>query len=126
MYTLLYSSRSKQRFPSSELEELARFSAYKNTHHRVTRFLLYSDGYFLPLLEGEEKNVLHISNKIKNDPRHEIQSNSNSLANGKRLFPKWRMKYIHDLNHKSISPDVKELIISHWRNFLPERDLNLA
>jgi hypothetical protein len=67
---LIYSSSATQPFSSDDLRNLL-LTARKNNHSQnITGMLLYHEGFFLQVLEGEEKAVKKLFNHIDKDPRH--------------------------------------------------------
>ena len=70
MHKLLYVSSTKKEFPTEELADLLRMARINNDRLGVTGLLLYIDGGFLQVLEGE-RTVLHdLYGAISQDPRH--------------------------------------------------------
>jgi hypothetical protein len=93
MFSLVYLSRARERFDENSLLELLRISRQNNAKLGVTGLLLYKDGNFLQLLEGEEAAVQKLYAKIENDPRH---FNVTTLMEGpleQRQFPAWSMGF---------------------------------
>ena len=105
MFSLVYLSRANQMFSESELLELLRISRENNSRLQVTGLLLYKDGNFIQLLEGEQETVNQLYQKISRDDRH---VNVTTLFDGPietREFPNWSMGF-NDL--KSATPDQLE------------------
>ncbi|MGY2052196.1 BLUF domain-containing protein [Methylobacterium sp. JK268] len=53
-----------------ELGEIARHAQKRNEFSVITSFLLYEQGYFLQVLEGERNSVQDTFTRIGNDRRH--------------------------------------------------------
>jgi hypothetical protein len=70
MYFLVYVSSAVEEFTSTELIDLLKVSRKNNTEIDVTGMLLYKDGNFLQVLEGEKEVVERLFNKISRDIRH--------------------------------------------------------
>lgn len=66
----VYASAATIPFDSSDLEDLLAKARANNRKVNVTGMLLYHDGSFLQVLEGEEKHIEVIVDKIKKDDRH--------------------------------------------------------
>ena len=101
MFSLVYLSRASLDFDEARLLELLATSRKNNAGADVTGLLLYKDGNFLQLLEGEEEQVRRIFGKIARDPRH---FNVTVLLEGstdERQFPDWSMGF-HNL--RSVDP----------------------
>ena len=90
---LVYTSFLKESFNESELEKILAAAEKNNPSVSVTGCLVYKNGIFLQLLEGDSKDLDTIYSKISKDPRHE---NIAKLYRGRiqdRLFPDWSMAY---------------------------------
>lgn len=66
-----------------------------NTAKTVTGKLLYYKGRFMQVLEGDEKVVRHIFDKIKHDPRHTRIELVMENPIEERAFPHWNMSFKH-------------------------------
>ncbi|MEM6507120.1 MAG: BLUF domain-containing protein [Planctomycetota bacterium] len=89
---LAYTSRSKHATSAKDLDALARQSSNNNDALGITGILLYGEGRFLQLLEGEEEAVKDLYyNKIVNDPRHEDCHVLITAPCGFHLFREWSM-----------------------------------
>jgi len=65
----------------------------RNTKTGVTGLLLYHDGNFMQLLEGDTSQVMATFDRIKKDPRH---TGCITLVNepvSERLFSDWSMAF---------------------------------
>jgi hypothetical protein len=67
---LIYVSIATDRFAQKDLVDLLTISRRNNTAGGITGLLLYKEGKFMQLLEGEKKAVNRLFEKIKSDPRH--------------------------------------------------------
>jgi hypothetical protein len=93
MYSLLYISRESLRFTAEQLRALLEQSREKNLRLHITGMLLYRDGNFMQLLEGEESVVRSLYQAIVADVRH---CNVNTLIEGPvpaRQFSDWSMGF---------------------------------
>lgn len=54
-----------------EIEELLEYCRDKNSALDIKGLLLYSEGNFFQILEGDKKLVLGLFEKIRQDPRHD-------------------------------------------------------
>jgi hypothetical protein len=70
MHKLLYVSSTKRDFPDSDLETILVKSRNKNLALGITGLLLYVDGGFLQVLEGEKDVIVQLYTTIARDPRH--------------------------------------------------------
>ncbi|RYZ97079.1 MAG: BLUF domain-containing protein [Sphingobacteriaceae bacterium] len=93
MYNLVYISTAIKLMNEDELGEILVASRDNNFANDVTGLLLYSEGTFIQVLEGEQENVEKIYSKILKDLRHK---NAIELATGniaERNFPGWAMGF---------------------------------
>jgi hypothetical protein len=93
MYSLLYISRADINFTDQELLQLLEQCREKNLRLEITGMLLYKDGNFMQLLEGDPSAVRSLYETISADFRH---CNVNCLIEGHvaaRQFPQWSMGF---------------------------------
>ncbi|TDN83865.1 FAD-dependent sensor of blue light [Salegentibacter sp. 24] len=69
-HAICYISNKEESLSFSLVLELLEFSREQNSIHDIKGVLLYSEGNFFQILEGDKKTVLALFEKIKNDPRH--------------------------------------------------------
>jgi hypothetical protein len=95
VYQLVYVSTAKELFSAEELERLLKLARAANHALGVTGLLLYSDGNFMQVLEGERDRVLALMARIRRDPRHkDIRVIFEEDAPG-RDFADWSMRFRH-------------------------------
>lgn len=70
MHKLLYVSSTKRDMPEHELLVILEKARANNAALNVTGLLLYIDGGFLQVLEGERDALHHLYETIERDPRH--------------------------------------------------------
>jgi hypothetical protein len=92
-YQVLYHSRATQRPTEAQLQELLQYSRSYNTQHQITGLLLYSDGYFVQVLEGAEEAVKVLYEQIQRDARHTQVVTVSAGAEPARLFADWSMGF---------------------------------
>jgi spore coat polysaccharide biosynthesis protein SpsF (cytidylyltransferase family) len=93
MYNLIYISTASRLLTEYELAEILLVSRENNTQNKVTGMLLYSEGTFIQVLEGEKNDVINTYTRIIDDQRHR---NIIELAAGPlttRNFPDWSMGF---------------------------------
>jgi len=93
VFSLVYISRVTQRFSPADLLALLTASREKNHRLRITGMLLYKDGNFMQLLEGEEAVVRELYATIASDPRHCNVTVISEETHPERLFPAWSMGF---------------------------------
>ncbi len=102
MYFLIYVSIAAKRYNGTELKGFLQEWRTNNERMDLTGMLLYKDGKFMQVLEGEEEAVKKLSSKIDRDPRH---TQVNLLLEGPatyREFPDWSMGFT-DLDSSEIT-----------------------
>lgn len=70
LYTICYVSKAAPELKEQDIEELFNYTSKANTKKGVSGILLHSLGNFFQVLEGSEKHLLQLFEKIKEDPRH--------------------------------------------------------
>ncbi len=92
-----------------------------NPKREIGGVLHYGHGYFLQVLEGPEKDVQALYEKISRDPRHQdVRTLDDRRVEGRR-FPDWSMKYV------PMESDIERVLKRHRMSaFDPYRfDLNM-
>lgn len=69
-YAICYVSTASKDISMQEINNLLEQSKKENSGRNIKGLLLYSEGNFLQILEGEKKQVLQLYGKITEDPRH--------------------------------------------------------
>lgn len=93
MLQLIYASAATVHFSEDDLVELLRIARVNNSKVGVTGMLVYQDGAFLQILEGEEEAVRQVYEKIEGDARH---NNVKLLLRSEieeRSFGEWQMGF---------------------------------
>ncbi len=93
LYTLLYHSKAIMEYDRYALQALLTYARLNNQKQQITGILLYSNGYFIQVLEGEEDVVKTLYRQIQNDSRHIDVTTILQEPLKERLFPDWTMGY---------------------------------
>ena len=105
MRFILYVSKSTKFFSEDDILEMLKSFRKSNEQNDITGMLLYKEGYFLQLLEGDER-VDALYNNIEKDSRHSQVKIVLEGEYDKRVFDMWTMAYKsvdsidHDLGDK--------------------------
>jgi len=91
---LVYVSNSNEFREEKELHELLRVSRQNNAKKGVTGMLLFHDGLFMQILEGDPEVVTAVYEKISQDPRHRSCRVMADLEVDSREFGDWSMGYV--------------------------------
>jgi Sensors of blue-light using FAD len=90
---LIYSSAAIHRFDKKQLTDLLRQSREANERAGLTGMLLYSDGDFFQVLEGEAEAVEKLYEKLHAEKRHSKLTLIIKEPIAKRAFGEWSMGF---------------------------------
>lgn len=93
-YQIMYSSQATQPMTVAGLEEILVDARNGNEKRNVTGALIYVDGVFFQILEGEEAVVRELMASIAGDTRHSCVKIFYEAAVDARAFQSWRMAYL--------------------------------
>ena len=93
MFHIVYASSTLQPFTKPELQALLEQARQKNAKLGLTGMLLYKDGNFMQVLEGEKEAVTKLAAIIERDPRHKRVLILLRGTSEERLFPNWTMGF---------------------------------
>ena len=95
VYHLAYVSTETEPFSQIDLVELLAVARSANAERGVTGLLLYREGCFYQVLEGNEFAVNKTFNDIKRDPRHRDVQVLFKGESESREFPNWQMGFLN-------------------------------
>lgn len=93
MIYLAYCSAATSLMSSADLVELLRTSHRNNQRDRISGMLLYHEGSFMQVLEGEPELVHATYARIVKDPRHRSVIKLTEAALPERNFGSWAMSF---------------------------------
>jgi len=93
MFTLVYKSEAAESLNDAEIEKMLQKTKIRNKKRHITGCLVYHEGYFVHLLEGEEDAVKSLFDKIKIDERHRKISVLSMEESVLRMFRDWNTIY---------------------------------
>ena len=99
LHQIIYVSSACTLMSERELKALMAQSGQFNAARQITGLLLYKDGNFMQLLEGDQAELNSLMERIKVDRRHfglSVLVNEPAVS---RLYPEWAMGF------RSLSPD---------------------
>lgn len=102
MIRLTYASSANEEWHPEDLLKLLKQCRTNNGAKNVTGILLYSNGTFFQVLEGEEETVESIYKKIEKDPRNHNCTVIEKQPITERAFPYWSMGF-EKINIKELS-----------------------
>ena len=111
MINLIYASTNSYPFSEDELLSLLETSHENNAERNITGMLVYGNGDFLQVIEGEEDQINTLFNIIKQDHRHKNITLIAKTHITQRTFTDWKMGFIH-LDHitEQTLPDFSECL----------------
>lgn len=93
MHRIIYTSQASQPFSEVQLTALLTYARHANAERRVTGVLVYGDGQFVQVLEGEREVIAALYAKISQDPRHASVFKLTDEAITQRHFAGWAMGF---------------------------------
>lgn len=95
MYSVLYRSLASPDFTKEDIYKMLSHSRAFNKSHGITGCLLFHQGQFLQLIEGEADEVIPLYDRIKYDSRHNLVTTLELRDDAERIFNNWDMAF-HD------------------------------
>ncbi len=107
LHCLVYISIATRKMSDNDLQTLLEKAREKNEVLAITGMLLYRDGFFAQVLEGELKDIEDLFAIISRDERHRIVFLLYTKPIEKRNFADWTMGFnkSHDENAEAIDED---------------------
>ncbi|NOT84128.1 MAG: BLUF domain-containing protein [Methylococcaceae bacterium] len=101
---LVYASLATQKFTDDQLLSLLKKARDNNERLDITGMLLYRDGFFMQVLEGDLDDIEELFDVIADDSRHSDIIVVYKKPIKQRSFAKWTMGFnkIDDKNIESI------------------------
>lgn len=90
---LIYVSTAQREMSRAELETLLESAVAFNDARRITGMLLYSEGSFLQIIEGETADMDAVYARISRDPSHHSLMVLDRSAIVERSFSAWHMGF---------------------------------
>ena len=91
-YQVIYSSAMP--FDIHDMEDILTKARTRNEALDITGVLIYVEGVFIQVLEGEKDRVLELMRSIESDPRHNALKLFYQAELSCRTFDAWRMANI--------------------------------
>jgi len=93
-YQIVYSSDATTPMQAEDLEDILQYARKNNAEKGITGALVYIDGVFLQVLEGDATELATLMAKIAKDVRHETVSVLQEGEVPAALFGEWEMAYL--------------------------------
>jgi hypothetical protein len=94
IYQIIYSSESSTPMELDDLEDILEHARIWNATVGITGALVYADGVFLQILEGDRVKVQELMIKILGDLRHETVIVLRECEIPCAVFGSWQMAYV--------------------------------
>jgi hypothetical protein len=94
LYQMIYSSQAVQPMTLAALEQILVDARTGNERRNVTGVLIYVDGVFFQILEGEQDELVSLMASIASDARHTALKVFYEAEITQRTFADWRMAYL--------------------------------
>lgn len=69
-YAISYVSTTSKKLTETEIEKILEFTKNWNNDNNITGILLFSEGNFFQVLEGDKELLNDLFSRIESDPRH--------------------------------------------------------
>ncbi|MGY6560711.1 MAG: BLUF domain-containing protein [Luteibaculaceae bacterium] len=116
IHYLLYYSVLHTDSTDEDLEDIFNRSIRNNIRNQITGVMIYQDGKFMSLLEGEKEALESTFNRISKDDRHQFLKILVSGKHQKRLYEHWRA-FWNPLTNQDLY-DISRL--NNLENFVPQ------
>ncbi|TGE08199.1 BLUF domain-containing protein [Hymenobacter fodinae] len=93
MHHIIYMSRGTQAMSDDQLRTLLQQARAANEEQNITGALVYGDGQFMQIIEGEESVLAALYAKLLADPRHTSVVKLADKQVGQRSFGEWSMGF---------------------------------
>ncbi|NNJ89786.1 MAG: BLUF domain-containing protein [Eudoraea sp.] len=115
VYQLTYRSKAIPDLPLKEIQKIIEVAKDFNSTNEISGCLIFDNGYFVQILEGDEEKVTKLYSKIKIDRRHTQMEVLSKGWSSKRVFNDWGMGY---LEMKELKIGKKEDLVQNAMNEL--------
>jgi|SRR3954463_9471322 len=117
MICMVYISSAILGLNDRQIASIVRTSQINNEQLGITGILLYNNGNFMQLIEGEEEKVEGLYEKVRGDRRHTGVTLLLKEAITHKNFDNWVMGYRNIDNLKKIEPELLSPFLDEDLNF---------
>lgn len=93
-YQIIYSSESATPMQVDDLEDILEQARCSNAEKGITGALVYVEGIFLQILEGDRVSLQDLMSRIARDVRHETVTVLREAEVPCAIFSDWKMAYV--------------------------------
>ena len=109
---IVYASKTKKKLEFKDVREMAGKFDASNKLRDITGLLIYGNGYFMQILEGEQFDINELYHKIAIDGRHEGITVLNYAQIALRQFNEWSMGCLLI----DSQPEIKEIVEEYFED----------
>ena len=99
-YQIIYSSEASTPMQADDLEEILGHARRSNAARAITGALVYAEGMFLQILEGDKAELQMLMDKIRRDVRHTAVVVLREGEIPTAIFGGWKMAYVGATAHQ--------------------------
>jgi nitrogen-specific signal transduction histidine kinase/CheY-like chemotaxis protein len=104
VFCLVYASQATNNFSETDLIDILKLARLENEKAGITGVLIYYDGYFLQMLEGNFSAINTLFHEhICKDTRHDNIVTLFQAYKPKRDFPNWNMGFYGDVDAEELN-----------------------
>ena len=86
-----YTSKATSNIGQAALLEILHVARDFNSVDAITGLLIHDNGYFLQVIEGPDRSITNLIERLKKDTRHEQFHIHEDVFTQERLFDGWKM-----------------------------------
>lgn len=117
LYNLCYVSSAINTLSEEDLEHLFRVNKRNNTHLNISGILVYNNGNFLQILEGEKLRIQNLFRKICQDSRHNNIIKLIDTSIEERIFDDYELGFV------TVDDNKKRKQLTSYLNWIKEAEL---
>lgn len=118
IFSIVYASSANHELEEAELQEILKQARLNNEKSGISGLLLYANGNFLQVLEGNKAAVLQLVQRIELDARHHGVIRLMEFTSKERSFPDWTMGY------RQLSPNEMEGALPGYNNIFKSQAIS--
>nr|WP_294168389.1 BLUF domain-containing protein [uncultured Sphingomonas sp.] len=103
--SLTYTSWARPRISDGDIEAILRSSHTNNPLEGIGGVLIFNGGAFMQVLEGSEKAVDDMAERLRADKRHSNFFIRDERLISERAFPDWSMAYLRLKDDEFVGED---------------------
>src|SRR5512132_3247327 len=92
--SLTYTSLARLDLQTTDLEDIHRTAREQNSADGITGLLVFNGTHFLQIIEGSEKAIEDLVDRLRKDSRHSGFEIRDKRKIERRSFPDWRMELV--------------------------------